>query len=165
MLKECVRSVSHMMPVRTWKVEHLWLVDEDYDGCSKTMNRLARMAKGKWIVPLADDDLVLPCFLRDHAGVSEDADIVYAPPYVTGPEAGGEEQFHASPPNIPATAMIRKSLWDELGGYREDFAQTEDMVFFNAAMERGARFARVDRQSWQYRFHGGNKSRGHVPGA
>ena len=163
-LQETIESVAQLTPVKGWDVEHLWLVDEDYDGCSTTMNRLARMAKGRWLVPLADDDLVLPWFLTDHASVSRGADVVYAPPLVTGSSSGGEEQFWGSPPNIPAVALIRRTLWEKLGGYREDFSQTEDMVFFGHALEQNARFARVDRQSWVYRFTGSNKSRGAVFG-
>jgi hypothetical protein len=162
MLQENIESIKRMSRVRGWKVEHLWWVDEEYEGCSVTMNRLARMAEGEWLVPIADDDLVLPWFLRDH--VSVQADIVYSPPIVTGSNSGGEEQFWREPPNIPAVALIRKELWDRLGGYREDFTQTEDMVLFNAALENKAQFKRVDRHSWIYRFHGANKSRGYIPG-
>ena len=163
MLKECVESVARMAPVEGWAVEHLWLVDEEYEGCSKTMNRLARMAKGEWLVPIADDDLVLPWFLRDHAGLSADADVVYAPPIVSGDTAYGETQFWGSPPNIPAVAMIRKESWGE--GYNEQVSQAEDFILFNGLLSRGARFVRSDRQSWVYRFTGKNKSRGYIPGS
>ena len=164
MLEETIESVAQLSPVNGWEVEHLWLVDHEYDGCSKTMNRLARTAKGKWFVPIADDDLVLPWFLTDLAGASRGADVVYAPPLVTGPNHGGEEQFWGEPPNIPAVALIRRTLWDALGGYSEAYAEREDMVFFGHALERKARFVRVARQSWVYRFWGGNKSRGAVFG-
>lgn len=165
MLKELVESIARMSKVKLWQVEHLCLLDPDYEGCSKTMNRLARMAKGEWLVPIADDDLVLPWFLTDHAGASEGTDIVYAPPLVTGANSGGHEQFWQEPPNIPAVALIRKSLWDDIGGYSENHGNTEDMILFGHAMERNARFRRVDRSSWVYRFgpHG-NKSRGAVFG-
>lgn len=165
MLEELVESVARMSKVRGWRVEHLSFVDKEYEGCSRTMNRLARMAEGEWLVPIADDDLVLPWFLRDHAQASGDADVVYAPPFVTGPNSGGEEQFFADPPNIPAVALIRKSMWDTAGGYSEHHSQTEDLVLFSSALSHGARFVRVDRQSWVYRFTGKNKSRGYVPGS
>lgn len=164
MLAECVESVAQLTPVKGWKVEHLWLTDENYDGCSKTTNTLARMAKGEWLVPIADDDFVLPWFLTDHVALSGDADVVYAPPIVTGPNHGGEEQFWGQPPNIPSVCLIRKDLWERCGGYDEGFAQTEDLVLFNRALNHDARFARSDRQSWVYRFGHGNKSRGHVFG-
>jgi hypothetical protein len=162
MLEETIESVARMTPVGGWDVEHLWLVDSDYDGCSVTTNRLARMAKGEWLVPIADDDLVLPWFLSDHASASGEADVVYAPPLVTGSASGGEEQFWGEPPNIPAVAMIRKDLWDAAGGYNEEVTQTEDLLLFGALQTRGARFVRSDRHPWIYRFHGANKSRGYV---
>jgi hypothetical protein len=163
MLEETIESIARMTPVDDWDVEHLWLVDHDYDGCSATMNRLARMAEGSWLVPIADDDLVLPWFLLDHAATSDEADVVYAPPLVTGSSSGGEEQFWGEPPNIPAVAMIRKSMWDRAGGYSPGVTQTEDLLLFNCLQSHDARFVRSDRHSWVYRFHGANKSRGYIP--
>lgn len=164
MLEDTIQSVKHQDRPKGWQVEHLWLVDDEYAGCSRTMNELARRAAGSWLVPLADDDIVLPWFLREHAAASKNADVVYSPPHVTGAEAGGETQFWGQPPNIPAVAMIRKRMWDEAGGYDEKFRETEDRALFEKLMGMSARFERVDRQSWVYRFHGANKSRGHIPG-
>jgi len=116
------------------------------------MNRAAAAAKGEWLMPLADDDLLLPGCLAAMLVSSADADVVYAPPLVWGEEPA---QFHAAPPNIPATALIRSEWWR--AGY-EHFEQ-EDRHHFERMANEHARFVRVDYPCWVYRFHGGNKSR------
>lgn len=156
LLNECAASVrSQTLP--SWQYEHLVLPDIDHAGCSKVVNLAAAAARGEWLFLLADDDLVLPGCLQYHLNHSEDADIVYSPPLVWGEDAA---QFHLAPPFLPSTALIRKELWDQIGGYNENWDRTEDRVFYEEAMLRGARFVRADQHPcWIYRFWGGNKSR------
>ncbi len=155
MLVECKASVA-AQTFTGW--EHLVEVDENRDGCAKTMNRLAARAKGKWLLPLADDDLLHPDCLEVLLAASPEADIVYSPPEVSGKPAG---PFQKSPPAIPSCALIHADLWAEIGGYREDLTREEDRKFWTLAKQRHARFVRVDRETWVYRFHGGNKSFNH----
>jgi hypothetical protein len=158
MLAECEASVD-AQTFRGW--EHLVLVDEEYVGCSRTVNLLAEDARGEWLFLIADDDLLLPSCLAAHLGVSGGADVVYSPPVVEGePEA----PFHGTPPGIPSSALIRRSLWNDLGGYDVEKAQCEDYDFFERAMGAGAVFHRLREQTWIYRFGHGNKSRGKVFG-
>lgn len=151
-----MESVDAQMYVKHW--EHLILVDRDYEGCAATMNRLAEEAAGSWIVPFADDDLLLPWFLKCHGDRAEDGDIVYSPPVVDGEDPA---QFRQQPPNLPAVAMIRAETWHKLGGY--EGAEQEDRRFYERAQVANVQFARVDRCCWIYRFHGANKSRGWRP--
>lgn len=157
MLAECRLSVEaqHGVPF-----EHLVGLDTDYQGCAVTINELARHATGKWLFLIADDDLLHdPACLKAHVSVSGAADVVYSPPRVEGePEA----PFHGDPPGIPAPALIRRTLWERLGGYDEMLDQCEDLDFFRRALESGARFQRLDEQLWTYRIGHplGNKSRG-----
>lgn len=147
------------MRVKTW--EHLWLLDDGYEGCAKTINKLAVEAQGEWFVPLADDDLLLPWFLRRHVDAADGADVVYSPPLVSGEDAS---QFCMSPPEIPAVALISARLWWRLGGYDEREVEQEDRGFYTRAQQHAnARFVRVDEPCWVYRFHGQNKSRGWTP--
>lgn len=134
------------------------LVDEHRDGCSATLNRLVREARGKWLFVLNDDDLLFPFCLTEHARVCGDVDVVYSPPEVQGEDGA---QFRGEPPNIPTTALIRRELWERLGGYNETLRATEDRDFYTRAMARPvfARFKRIDYPCWIYRFHGANKSR------
>jgi len=157
MLAECCVSVN----AQTVRFEHLVMVDEEYRGCSVTVNKLAADARGRWLFRLDDDDLLRPDCLALHLAAVRGADVVYSPPVVEGePEA----PFHGDPPGIPAVALIRRSLWVELGGYDESLIHCEDFDFFSRALEAGARFRRIPEQTWTYRFHGRNKSRDALAG-
>lgn len=156
-LAECKASVAG----QTVQVhEHLWMLDKEGLGCAKVMNQLASAAKADALFILADDDLMLPRCLELHMQVS--SDVVYGPPLVWGEDAA---QFCASPPNIPATALISKAFWEKFGGYDESLARTEDNALWRLAESRGCTFTRIsDHPTWVYRFHstaGGNKSRNH----
>ena len=152
-LEECVRSVEAQTS-DMW--EHIVEVDEAHEGCSVTMNKCALQAAGEWVLPLADDDLLLPRCVETLLAHTSDADIVYAPPLVTGNE--DRFWFFQAPPAIPSFALIRRSLWFSLGGYDETAVREEDRKMWIKAMDAGARFVRVDEPTWVYRQHKGNKS-------
>lgn len=152
-LRECVLSVE----AQTWRgFEHLIDVDTDRTGCAATMNRLAADVGGEWLLPLADDDLLLPGCLETLLAHADDGDIIYAPPLVNGNE--DRWWFFQAPPVIPSFALIRRSLWGELGGYDETLSHEEDRDLWLKALAAGARFVRVDEPCWVYRQHDSNKS-------
>ncbi len=137
-------------------LEHVVVPDEDGKGNSVTTNLAAEVASGEWLIPLADDDLLLPGCVQALVGASTNADIVYAPPLVTGNE--DRWWFFQAPPVIPSFGLIRTELWREIGGYDEDESYEEDRTFWVKALELDARFERVDYPCWVYRQHAGNKS-------
>lgn len=153
-LAECKRSVA----AQTFpSFEHLVTLDEHREGCSVMCNRMVAQARGEWLFLLADDDLMLPGCLATHLAHSQHADIVYAPPLVWG--LHDPWWFFQSPPVIPATALIRRELWLELGGYDERAVREEDRGLWVKAVEANKRFVRADTEpTWIYRLHGGNKS-------
>ena len=153
LLHECRASVSSQT-VNCW--EHIVELDEDGEGCSVAVNRAVARARGEWLFLIADDDLMLPGCLEHLLAASADADVVYSPPLVTGNE--DRWWFFQAPPAIPATALIRRSLWDQLGGYDESALREEDRKLWVKAVEVGARFVRVDQPCWVYRQHDSNKS-------
>lgn len=155
-LEECKASVTAAGGFVD--LEHLVMLDEHREGCSVMCNRMVEQATGDWLFLLADDDLVLPHGIQRLLEASENADVVYSPPLVWG--LHDPWWFFQAPPAIPATALIRKSLWDTLGGYDVTAKREEDRKLWTAAVERGYRFVRVDDQpTWIYRLgHGGNKS-------
>ncbi len=152
-LQECEASVA-AQTVDCW--EHLIERDEDRSGCSASMNRAAARAKGEWLLPLADDDLLLPGCLFSLLRHADEGDIIYSPPLVTGNE--DRFWFFQAPPAIPSFALIRRDLWNELGGYDETLKHEEDRNLWIKAMDAGARFVRVDEPTWIYRQHAANKS-------
>lgn len=155
MLAECEASIQ-AQTFKDW--EHLVLLDAEREGCSTMCNRMVAAAQGEWLFLLADDDLALPGCLATHLEHAADADIVYAPPLVWGQK--NPWWFYMAPPAIPATALIRRDLWLELGGYMEGAVREEDRKLWTAALEHDARFVRADTApTWVYRLgHGGNKS-------
>jgi hypothetical protein len=153
MLAECAASISSQL---FHGFEHLIEIDTAREGCSKVINRLAARAQGDWLLPLADDDLLLPGGLSSLLAHAVDADVVYSPPLVTGNE--DRWWFFQAPPAIPSTALIRTSLWRKLGGYDETLRREEDRDMWIKAVSQDARFVRVDHPCWVYRQHSGNKS-------
>lgn len=164
MLDECKASVQ-AQTYHFW--EHLVAVDHDGLGCGRMMNFLAEHAAGRWLLPLADDDLLLPGALAELVDVADPAashEIVYGPPLVS---RNGDTHFWQDPPFIPSFALIPTSLWRMLGGYREDVVREEDRDLWRRAIGAGAEFVRIDEPVWVYRFHfddegrPGNKSYNH----
>lgn len=160
LLKECRASIVS----QTYSsVQHVVEMDESREGCSVMVNRAVERSTGEWLFLLADDDLALPRCLELHAELAGDADIVYGPPLVWG--IHDPWWYFQAPPAIPATALIRKELFLELGGYDEGVVREEDRGLWTAAMEAGARFRRIEgNPTWVYRLaHGGNKSLANRP--
>jgi glycosyltransferase involved in cell wall biosynthesis len=152
-LDECIASVK-AQTVDCF--EHLIKIDAGRKGCAATMNELAANALGQWVLPLADDDLLLPRALETLLERRDEGDIIYAPPLVTGNE--DRFWFFQAPPVLPSFALIRKELWDDWGGYDESLAHEEDRDLWIKALEADARFVRVDEPVWVYRQHAANKS-------
>ncbi len=153
LLRECEASVRAQTDGR-W--EHLIGIDRHHDGCATTINLLGLAARGEWVLPLADDDLLLPGALETLLADTDGADIIYSPPLVTGNE--DRWWFYQAPPAIPSFALIRRELWDRLGGYNEALSREEDRDLWVKALDAGAVFKRVDAPTWVYRQWHGNKS-------
>ncbi len=159
MLNECRQSVivQNLGDGLRRDFEHLIWIDQEKQGCAKTMNALAAEAHGEWLLPLADDDLLLPGALHHLISASVGFDVVYPRPLVWGED---DRQFGLEPPIIPSLALIRAELWRELNGYNPALTGEEDRDFWTRALEHGAKFVCFDTApTWVYRFWGGNKSR------
>lgn len=152
-LEECKASVKAQTYVGT---QHCVELDEAGEGCAVTMNSLAYRAIGDYLIPLADDDLLLPRAVETLLGYRDEADIIYAPPLVNGNE--DRWWFYQAPPVIPSFALIPKRLWMDLGGYDEKLRREEDRDLWTRALNAGATFYRVDEPVWIYRQHANNKS-------
>jgi GT2 family glycosyltransferase len=157
MLAECVRSVSTQSLLPS---AHLVHVDHARVGEADGINRLARASSAAWFAVLADDDLVDATHLETLASRIDDADIVYTWCRVTGRNWNPNALFDAERLRrqnyIPATALIRASLWHRLGGYRN--CHGEDWDFWLRALDAGARFVCIPEVTWTYRFHDSNQT-------
>lgn len=147
LLEECKLSVKAQT---LQPLEHLVGMDEEHRGAWWIVNFLAEQAKGEWLLPLADDDLLTPGCIETLYARRDEGDVIYSPPLVW---ANAELHFFGDPPFIPATALIRTALWRELGGY-ENVSREEDRSFWRKAVEHRAVFVRADSSpTWIYRFH------------
>jgi hypothetical protein len=160
-------------------------IDHSRIGIGRMLNQLAAGVEAEWLARLDDDDLFKPNHLEVLSTGTEKADVIYTwcdvmprahegvmppVPAVLGP-AGWIPNQEFDPGTllernyIPATTLIRKSLWQDLGGWllpgwgvgppREpDLA--EDWDFWLRALDSGARFLCIPEVTWTYRYHGAN---------
>lgn len=155
-LVECRASVAAQT---LSPLEHLVELDEFRSGPGFISNRVVSKASGKWLVPLGDDDLLDPDFLSMLWPHTANADVVYCWCRVDGSPWCPNRLYRKGTLRdgnyIPATALIRKSLWEKLGGYNVKH-KYEDWDFWLRAENEGARFVCVPEVLWTYRQHGGN---------
>lgn len=142
--------------------EHLVELDADKTGVAVMCNRLAGHAKGEWLLPLADDDLLDADYLETMVPQLK-ADVVWS--WCRFTDRNHELATNRLPPKnipealkqgnfIPGTALIRKTLWDLLGGYRE--VPYEDWDLWRRAANAGASFHCVPEVLWTFRLHANN---------
>lgn len=184
MLEECRLSVAQQQGFIGG--EHLVLIDHDRRGVAPTVNTLARGASCDWVWVLADDDLLSSptCLLR-HLELADGADIIYSRPVVKPgwycPACGRRKAKSGScsgghppnallplgapdlseplvPPCLPASTLIRRSLWERLDGYDEAWTRGEDQELHIRAMKAGARFVEAPAGLWTVRRHEGCKT-------
>jgi hypothetical protein len=183
MLNEAMSSVQAQTAPPT---SHVVGIDYDRVGIGRMLNQLAAGADADWLARLDDDDLFLPNHLEVLSEGAVGADVVYSwcevkprardgllppVPAVLGP-AGWipNQEFDADLLRernyIPATTLIRKSLWEDIRGWtlpgwgvgdsprQPEFA--EDWDFWLRALDAGARFVCIPEVTWTYRYHGTN---------
>ncbi len=143
-------------------VGHLVGLDERHIGQGAVRNGLVRESRAEWLVFLDDDDLLDPQFIELHLerALETGADMVHAPcryPPKSWPRpaiaAFNLERLRREGNYIPITALVRRSMFDRAGGFRED-TLCEDYWLWLAMNEAGAKFAYIPRVCWTYRLHG-----------
>lgn len=162
LLAECMESVlDQTVPVD----EHLVAVDYARRGTARVVTGLALAARNEWVATVEDDDVWYPNHVQEltRAQVDTGADIVYSYCDVTGRDWTPNSPFDADRLRrenfIPATALIRRQLVADLGGWRDGTAHGyEDWDFWLRALAAGARFHCHPVKTWRYRFHGTNKT-------
>lgn len=149
------------MAAQTAPVDHLVGVDDDREGPTVIRNRLAGSTDADWLLCLDDDDLLDPTFVEVLAPHLAAADVVYpwcrveddlghwSPNRLYRPEplvGEGQRPYNY----IPVTALIRRSLWEQVGGM-PNVAHAEDFLFWRRCIGAGARFRCVPEVLWTYR--------------
>jgi hypothetical protein len=138
-----------------------WVVKTDWSriGPSKIVNDLVADCDTEWVFRCDDDDL----FDSNHFEVlsdelTDDYDVVYTWPRVdppgwigeTGLQMVGTADFLRQHNFIASAAAVRRSLWLELGGYRD--VHNEDHDLWVRCLDAGARFCLIPTVTWTYRL-------------
>jgi glycosyltransferase involved in cell wall biosynthesis len=157
LLEECRASVA----AQTVPCEHLVGVDTDRQGPGVVRNRLAAGTDADWLLPLDDDDLLDLDYLETLLPHLTDADVIYPWCRVEGKDDWTPNRLFRADPlltfnYIPVTALIRRDLWAEVGGWRNE--PVEDFRFWQRCLGVGARFKCVDEVLWSYRIGVGSRN-------
>lgn len=156
MLEKCKESVDS----QTIQTGHLIGIDNGKQGPQFIRNRLAKEAETEWLLPLDDDDTLDSEYVEILLQNSEGYDIIYSWCRMVGrsdtwvPNRLFNAKTLARRNFIPVTALIRKDMWEIVGGQRQE--QLEDWLFYQRAYLHGARFKCVPEVLWSYNFHESN---------
>jgi len=122
------------------------------------INEAAAAAKGEYLLILCDDDMIAPTYLARTVQFMPHADIVTTELRTFG----DSEQVWAPRPyafdhlkltSTPwITSLVRRSLWEELGGYDEALIY-QDWDFWYRAFKTGAKCVRIHEPLFLYRLH------------
>ncbi|MBU2693453.1 MAG: glycosyltransferase, partial [Candidatus Eisenbacteria bacterium] len=146
---------------------------KDHSGISDSRNYGISKARGKYILWLDDDDLLMPNALRLQIEIFErepQTDIIYVDHYFM--DNHGKVDYHCydyrsdDPPELIASAiycapirnlgtMIKRSLFDEIGGYDITLQKAEDHDLWIRALKKGCKFKHLALPLCKRRFHQG----------
>jgi glycosyltransferase involved in cell wall biosynthesis len=173
LLGEAIQSVvAQTLPAR----RHLIAIDQHHVGPARLLNQMIDAAETEWVSILADDDLYDPDHLETLAAKADDGSIIMSWCRIEGrPDDQYRGEFDPRmllarhDTGMRGCFMFKKNVWRMLDGFHDGHIQ--DWDFLARAVQMGIRFAPVYRETWTYRFHGGNVSdvigalaRGETPG-
>jgi glycosyltransferase involved in cell wall biosynthesis len=138
-------------------------------GLAEARNRALRQVRTRYVLMLdADDRLVADALERLRAPLDAEPALGFS--YGIMCFFGDWEGAIRMPPydpyrllyrhNIGATALVRRELFEDLGGYDATFRGYEDWELWLHALERGWRGWRVETVTLLYRRHGATMLRG-----
>lgn len=150
------------------------IIDQKNNGVAEARNAGIRASKGRYIVCLDADDMMLPSYISRLLPIIEkdvSIGIVYGGlnlisrdgtrlrkgtwpvPFSATSQLNGQNC-------IPSVSMFRKDLWSRVGGYRQRYAPSEDAEFFLRIIASGYRALQVTTDPvYDYRIHDESQSR------
>lgn len=158
LLDECKASVLS----QDWKgnVYHAIGVDDKAEGAATTRNRIVKNLDPsyEWLAFVDDDDLLNPEHLSTLISYSGSADIIYSDCKESGfTKTWKTRDFDyaavQSDNYIPVTVLMRRSVFDKVGGFKTEPYPGEDQNLWLRAALSGARFRYVPQATWTYRKH------------
>ncbi|MCT7949159.1 glycosyltransferase [Ancylothrix sp. C2] len=152
------------------------VIDQKNQGLAAARNNGIKMAKGRYILPLDADNKIRANYIPKGIEVLDkypEVGVVYGNAELFGDKTGIWE-FPDFDVNrmimgnfIDACAVIRKSMWEDCGGYDSkipDKLGYEDWDLWLGAIEKGWKFYHVSQVLFDYRFREGSMvSRCNVP--
>ena len=138
------------------------LICQQRSGVAAARNRGIAEAHGRYILPLDADDLIGPTMLEECACVLDakpEVSVVYTDRQDFGDvdqvwTAGRYELDHLKYFNqIAYCSMFRKSMWEQVGGYRVNVTGFDDWDFWIASALLGFRASHVAKPLLKHRRH------------
>jgi glycosyltransferase involved in cell wall biosynthesis/GT2 family glycosyltransferase len=137
------------------------VIEQPHSGLPAARNRGIAASAGDYLLPLDADNRLLPGFAADAVALL-DADpaagVVYGDRRDFGARSGDVVVPELDLPRllwsnyIDACAVMRRSVWTDVGGYDVAFPEWEDWDFWLGAARRGWRFVRIPRPTFEYRI-------------
>ena len=158
LLVECKSSVKNQTYRGT--VQHAVGIDTIGEGAALTRNKIVKSLdpECEWLAFLDDDDKFLPKHLEVLTAACSGADVVYSECREEGfnktwktREFNYESVKHEN--YIPVTALVRRSAFEKVGGFREKPYPGEDQNLWLRMYEAGCRLVYVPQETWTYRQH------------
>ncbi len=142
-------------------------------GLPATRNTGIALARAPWIALLDSDDLWQPTHLEELVAAAQKnprADLIHAGSMLFDSDSGRELELRAPSPGVvagyplslflgeyivqPSSVMLRKSLWEKVGGFDPDFRYVEDREMWMRCARAGAVFLYTGHPTCRYRKHG-----------
>lgn len=165
LLEQCQASVA----ASTVPVVHLIRADVDRVGPAVIRSELLDETRTELVAFLDDDDLIDPDHLEALTAAldAEGADLAWSWHRTEGKGApltprprnlvGALSLLHGGRNCIPVTVLARVEAIEAAGGFQPS-DRYEDYALWLRMLELGHRFAYVRRETWTYRFLGGNRT-------
>jgi glycosyltransferase involved in cell wall biosynthesis len=138
-------------------------------GIAANTNAVFEHASGEFVMLMDHDDLLMPDALEQLAGAQrrEDSDFVYADEYVLQMEFRRIWRCRKKPFTMEALesdnfinhpVLIRRGLFESVGGFREGFEGSQDHDLYFRLLEKTDRISYVDAPLYVWRINPGSFS-------
>jgi glycosyltransferase involved in cell wall biosynthesis len=141
------------------------LVSQPDSGLASARNHGIGVARGQYILPLDSDDLIAPTMLQECTALLDD-DLELAVVYTDREDFGDVRRVW--PAGVYALerlkyfnqlnycALFRRSMWESIGGYRENVSGLDDWDFWVAAAASGFKGRHLARPHLKHRTRQGS---------